>query len=132
MGSRARMLMSTAATIAIGVMTSIPSTQWTVAVDLATVRVKSRTRTADQKRPPPSHSRARSHVADCAMPASNPSGRPSSWLGDTDRIPGPHKSGEVVSAAYDIQVDGLPKVEAWVLVWRAKVGRVDVDAAERL
>src|SRR5438445_1007518 len=131
MGSNARMLMSTAATIAIGVMTSMPSTQWTVAVDLATVSVMSRTRTADQKRPPPSHSRARSHLSDCAMPPSNPSGRPSSRLCDTDRIPGPHEAREVISAAHDIKVDVLAQIEAWVRVGPAKAGGAELEDDER-
>src|SRR6266508_5485074 len=110
------------------VMTSMPSTQPTVAVDLATVGVRRRTRTADMKRPPPMLSLARSHSAagpwEVSKAASGPRRRPS---GDTYRISRPHQACEVVAAADHVQVDVLTQVEAWVLVWAAKARGVDVE-----
>src|SRR5437870_12427358 len=107
---------------AIGVMTSIPSTQLTVDVERATVRVSRRTSSIDQKRPAPIDSRIRSHSihwrpAVSSKAASGPISRVS---GDTYRIPGPHEAGEVVTGSDDVQVDVLAEVEARVLVRSAE------------
>ena len=102
--------------------TSMPFTHCTVEVDRATVTVNSKTRTTDQKRPPPSERRALSHSSSrrfsvLSNAASGPASRPS---GDTYRIPGPHEAREVVALAYDVKVDVLAQVEAGVLVRAAE------------
>src|SRR5207302_5022934 len=113
--------------------TSMPFTHCTAAVERATVSVKSKTRTTDQKRPPPNELRALSQRSSrrfsvLSNAASGPASRPS---GDTYRIPGPHEAREVVALAYDVKVDGLALVEAGVLVRAAEAGDVEVKHDER-
>src|SRR5690348_1949828 len=127
MGTSAKIDISTAARIAIGTTTSIPGTHCTVAVDLETAIVRRRTIMADQKRPPPSQSRARPHMAEETPPGSRSPGWNSGLLGDTDRIPRPHQPGEVIALANDVEVDVLTEVEADVLIGAAKAGTVQVE-----
>src|SRR5439155_857440 len=113
--------------------TSMPFTHCTVEVERATVSVKSKTRTTDQKRPPPNELRALSQRSSrrfsvLSNAASGPASRPS---GDTYRIPGPHEAREVVAFAYDVKVDVLAQVEAGVLVRAAEAGDVEVEHDER-
>src|SRR5437588_8720745 len=114
-------------------ITSMPSTQCTVDVERATVTVRRRTRTAVQKRPPATDSRARSHSSSRRlMPvlkaASGPTSRP---LGDTYRISGPHQACKVVAAAHHIKVDVLAQVEARVLFRPTEAGRVEIEHDQR-
>src|SRR6266704_6846155 len=111
----------------------MPSTQCTVDVERATVMVRRRTRSAVQKRPPATDSRARSQSCSRGlMPvlnaASGPTSRP---LGDTYRISGPHQARKVVAAAHHIQVDVLAEIEARVLVGAAEARRVEVKDDQR-
>src|SRR5690348_1598296 len=113
---------------AIGVMTSMPSTQWTAAVERATASVRRMTSTADQKRPALSDSRIRLKMAPPNPGSSNSSaGRTSRLSGDTDRIARPHEPCEVVAGANHVQVDVLAEVEARVLVRAAEAGGVEVE-----
>src|SRR6266851_6600944 len=132
-GRIARTVSKTAPMIAIGVMTARPSTQGAVAVDLATEMVIRSTKTADQNRPPPIHSRARSSASeDRVTPPSNAASGPASRpLGDTYRIPGPHQSREVVAATHHVKVDVLAEVEADVLVRAAEARGVEVEDDKR-
>src|SRR5689334_24697474 len=113
------------------VMMSMPSTQCTVAVDRATVSVSRRTSTADQKRPPPTDSRMRSHSLACGLSLKAASGLTSRPSGDTYRISRPHQAGEVVALTDHVEVDVLPKVEAWILVGAAEARGVDVEDDQR-
>src|SRR5438445_6356732 len=131
-GSIARTANRSAPKIAIGTMTSMPSTQCTVEVDLATEMVSKRTMTADQNRPAPIHSRARSSSAGgVASPSNAASGPARRVSGDTYRIPGPDKSREVVSAANHVKVNILAEVEAHVLVGPTEARGVEVEHDQR-
>src|SRR2546430_9123306 len=94
--------------------------------------VSKRTVTADQNRPAPIHCRARSSSAVGVAPPSNAASGPASRVsGDTYRIPGPHKSREVISAAHNIKVDVLAQVEADVLVGSTEASGVEVEDDQR-
>src|SRR5260370_10895682 len=121
-GSSANSDISTAARIASGTTTSIPGTHCTVAVDLETAIVRRRTIAADQKRPPPSQSRARPHTADVTSPASKSPGWNRGLLGDTDRIPRPPQPREAIALADYVQSDSLPHAQAAMTVGTAEAG----------
>src|SRR6266576_308824 len=126
-GSTARTPITSAPASATHRITSMLSTQRTVAVERATVMVSRITSTADQKRPPPMDSRTRSQSKTCGLSRNASSGLTSRPLGDTYRIPCPHQASEVVTPPHDVEVDVLAQVEARVLVRAAKARGVDVE-----
>src|SRR5712691_1831147 len=114
---------------AMGVITSIPSTQWTAAVDRATESVSRMTSAADQKRPALIDSRTRLQILPKGPGSSGNSsiGRPSRPSGDAYRIARPHQPCEVVAGANHVEVDVLAQVEARVLVRATEAGGVEVE-----
>src|SRR5919201_351459 len=126
-GEMASVLIRSAPASATAGMTSMPSTQRTVAVDFATVSDMARTRTTAQKRPSPIESTTRSQSVATRLSSKAASGPIRRCSGDTYRIPGPHEPREVVAGTYDVEVDVLAEVEARVLVRPAEAGHVDVE-----
>src|SRR5919204_116580 len=126
-GEMASALIRSAPASATAGMTSMPSTQRTVAVDFATVSDMARTRTTAQKRPSPIESTTRSQSVATRLSSKAASGPIRRCSGDTYRIPGPHEPREVVAGTYDVEVDVLAEVEARVLVRPAEAGHVDVE-----
>src|SRR5215472_7990476 len=126
-GRSARIDIRKAAPKAIATTTSMPGTHWTVTVDFDMATVRRRTSTADQKRPPPSHSRVRSQTTLLRMPSSNPSGLPRTVSGDTYRIARPHEASEIVALPNHVQVHVLSEIEAHVLLRTAKARDVEIE-----